>query len=228
MTFLQWLRDQRGRRDRLGELASLAAGDLSGRKPRLYHSLEDWRAHLADLGASDALALALDDAWHEWCGGASAELPRDYLQSLCKHTDRTMWKRAAGVAAEFAAQTGLLPIRGTYKPAPCARRLLGLRHRGQRFYGDHECDGCPIPRLDHGEAWGIGSDVKAIVFHPYDSPGEELFSWCEGRGLWGDVYDRHYSWYWPGHTYLVVIRTKEDVTGEVVGRRPRSLLVAGE
>lgn len=36
-TFLQWLYEQRGRRDTVGAFADLATSDRSGRKPRIFH-----------------------------------------------------------------------------------------------------------------------------------------------------------------------------------------------
>lgn len=66
MTFLQWLRSQTNRNDRVGDFASDAVADR-GDKPKGKHvRLSDWDNYMTSSGASDAARFALRRAWQEY------------------------------------------------------------------------------------------------------------------------------------------------------------------
>ena len=63
MTFLQWLHDQRGRPDRVGDFARDWVMDRERpRAPRLVEMV----AYLEDHGACEAALRASIAAWREW------------------------------------------------------------------------------------------------------------------------------------------------------------------
>lgn len=67
---------------------------------------------------------------------------------------------------------------------------------------------CP-PFMDHARAFkNTETGIVCMVYQPYepvDNVREAVKDWVIGGGLEAEVYDPEYSWYYPGHTCLVVI-----------------------
>lgn len=99
----------------------------------------------------------------------------------------------------------------------CCTRESGARN----FYKFLACDrsynaGLGLfdspPCSDHALVfWQRGTTRRLCVFHPYVySPEQEreLARWCRMRNLTYQIYPEQYSFYYPGHTKLVLVMAK--------------------
>jgi uncharacterized protein YozE (UPF0346 family) len=64
MTFTDWLKSQRERKDIIGDLARAAAADEHAPKGDTRYA--HWREHLEDNRASPTTFRALEQAWREY------------------------------------------------------------------------------------------------------------------------------------------------------------------
>lgn len=65
------------------------------------------------------------------------------------------------------------------------------------------------PYMDHARSFkNTASGVICLAYQPYRMPSEiemEVNNWADKRGLIADIYDKRFSWYYPGGTCLVII-----------------------
>lgn len=64
------------------------------------------------------------------------------------------------------------------------------------------------PYMDHGRSFkNTTTGAVCIVSQPYREATEieaQVKAWAAERGIEADVYDASHSWYYPGHTCLIV------------------------
>jgi hypothetical protein len=98
---------------------------------------------------------------------------------------------------------------------PCLLELADLKHKchpsgwclehSSEYKGSGHFQSFDV--LDHPEWWKDAQGGFIFTAHPYDlSDLEALFKWGGANGISVEVYNPRYSWYYPGHTQLIVLR----------------------
>ena len=86
-----------------------------------------------------------------------------------------------------------------------------LLHTGRNNIGNPSLKSNYPPNLDHAIFFKATTPLKVwLVFHSYcdiESIRKEIEEWTVKNGLKVNFYDRNKSWYWKGHTTMIVITT---------------------
>lgn len=64
------------------------------------------------------------------------------------------------------------------------------------------------PHIDHAAASKAADGKYRLTYQPYQDPDVicgEVEAWAKKKGLKVTVYGKECSWYYPGHTCLVVV-----------------------
>jgi hypothetical protein len=112
-------------------------------------------------------------------------------------------------------------LRLTKTPAPniCWRKIAGMNRKDCPYKGFPYCRyGCEVhikfPFKDHTEVFRHKATGEYwVIFHPYSVDGAEEEGakvLQNGFGLKVEIHDRDKSWYYPGKSYLVIIRKAEE------------------
>lgn len=201
MTFLQWLYEQRGRRDAVGAFSDLATSDRSGRKPRIFHTKPDWVAHLSDAGAPEDVLSAFDAAWGEWAGSRPMRTPDGFVNTSGPLGPRSM---RGHLLRGFQRQTGWRERPGA---EPCPAKLFGKRHRirGCRYCWDDDMSFLGWQEDFYATLWTENAYPRAITFHKEGDIGHQMRSWFERNGLSCTWYTPDVDWVLPGKLGLYVL-----------------------
>jgi hypothetical protein len=94
---------------------------------------------------------------------------------------------------------------------PCLRSVADSQHQcPARGWGlkESDCVGFePFPVLDHPEWWQDTQGKFILTAHPYFLTGlAALFAWGAANGVTVEVFHPRSSWYYPGHTQLIVLK----------------------
>lgn len=89
------------------------------------------------------------------------------------------------------------------KARPCVHSVLGKRHPP---YCWQDFGACLPPGWDHVQMFNTPGG-RVLTHHPYRQPeADEVAAFDQRWGTTTTVHSRAESWYYPGHSYLVVVR----------------------
>lgn len=121
-------------------------------------------------------------------------LEADYLEEACAEVLAPFWRKA------YVERWQVTPAGGRR----CVQRLLGKRCIR------HDPEECRPPGDDHATLWTRNGRPFSYTFEPYGLSFADLAAlvrFCDTYGLQARIDTE--SWYYPGTTLLVEIRTPE-------------------
>lgn len=93
-------------------------------------------------------------------------------------------------------------------PRDC-ERLKRVFETGRIDVGYYDMRPDRPPYQDHAILFkNTKTGLMCMVFHPYRDPEtirSEIEAWAEERELRAEIFEKECSWYYPGHTALVII-----------------------